>query len=128
VAIKKIYSDLKYGYEKISTGDFSSVFNESSINQSLLTLFSTRLGERFFNPSYGTTLYKYLYEPFDSSTANDIVDMIKRSVQFWEGRRIDITSIDIDMNHDSLVYNIVLTYSIKSTPLTGSLKLNLQKL
>jgi phage baseplate assembly protein W len=125
--IKNIYGDLKYGYEKLANGDFSKCYDENSINQSLMTLLLTKRGERFFNPSYGTNIYKYLYEPFDKTTADDLLNEISTAIEFWEGRRLNITDININMDFNTLTYNLTVTYNIKSTPLVGTFNLNLQK-
>lgn len=128
MAIKPpIYSDLKYGFDKKINGDFSQVTDESSINQSLLTLLYTKSGERFFNPEYGTGLYKYIYEPFDETTANSIIQEIDSAIKFYEGNRIVVTDVNIELDYDSLVYNISVLYKIKSTSLTGILNLKLIK-
>ena len=127
MAIKNIYNDMKYGFERLASGDFAVCYDENTINQSILTLLSTKRGERFFNPSYGSNIYKYLYEPFDKMTANNIVDELSSVIKFWEGGRIDITDIKIEMKHDDLSYNITIIYSIKSTPLSGNFNLKVQK-
>jgi phage baseplate assembly protein W len=127
MAIKNIYNDLKYGFDKLHNGDISLCYDENSINQSLLTLFSTKRGERFFNPSYGSDIYKYLYEPFDKLTADNIVSELSNTINFWEGNRLSITSINIDLNHSNLAYNVKIIYSIKSTPLSGTFEIKLQK-
>ena len=127
MAIRKVYSDLKYGFDKLSSGDFSPVYDENSINQSLRTLFSTKKGERFFNPSYGSDIYKYLYEPLDMDTGNRLVDEISKVVNFYEGSRITITKLNVALDIEKLQYNITLIYQIKSTNLTGKFTQTLRK-
>lgn len=122
-----IYSDLKYGYYRLANGDVSPILDANSINQSLLTLFSTRLGERFFNPLYGTNIQNYLFEPFTELTANSIIEEVQNAVTYWEGDRVQITSINITMNFANLAYNLVLQYTILSTPITATLNLTLAK-
>lgn len=123
----KIYIDVKYGFEKNSSGDTSPVYNESAINQSLMTLFLTGKGERFFNPTYGTNIRNLLFEPFDTSTANQIATEIEDAVNFYENSRIELTNVNIIVDFDNSAYRVLVEYRIKSTTETGSLNLIVPK-
>lgn len=127
MAIEKVYTDIKYGFEKNSAGDISPVYNESSINQSLLSLFNTSKGERFFNLNYGTNIKKLLFEPLDSTTANQIIKEIRSAIDFYEGIRIEILGINTTIDYDSNQYIIDIEYRIKSTTETATLNLILPK-
>lgn len=124
--LKKIFSDIDFKWRKLTSGDVSKVYDENAINQSLLSLFNTRRGERFFNPSYGSGLPFLLFEPFDSLTANLITEDIQDSVATWEPR-ILIKDLDIDLDYDTQVYSITLAYEIKSTTQVGSFETFLRK-
>lgn len=124
---EKIFVDAKYGFEKNSSGDTSPVYNESSINQALMTLFLTAKGERFFNPSYGTNIKNLLFEPFDTTTANQIAIEIEDAVNFYEGARIELINVNITVDFDNGTYRINVEYRIKSTTETGSLNLIIPK-
>jgi phage baseplate assembly protein W len=113
-----IYSDLDMKWRKLTSGDVYKVFDETAINQALLSLFSTFKGERYFNPTYGSRIPFLLFEPFDSLTAQLIVEDIQESVRVWEPR-VEITDLDIDMDFDKQVYNVTMVYRIKSTTETG---------
>jgi phage baseplate assembly protein W len=122
---KNIYIDLKYGFDKLASGDFSPVLDANSINQSLLTLLYTKVGERFFNPTYGTNVWLYLFEPFTQTTASSIADEIESAITFWEGSRIKLTNINTVMDFNNLAYIITIYYQILSTSISGSLTLTL---
>ncbi len=124
---EKIYTDAKYGFERTSSGDASGISNESSINQSLITLFLTSKGERFFNLNYGTNIKRLLFEPFDTNTAGRISKEIQESIDFYEGRRIEMESLNITVDFDNSVYRVNITYRIKSTTETATLNLILPK-
>jgi len=49
----------------------------------LLLLLLTEKGSRYYNPEYGTNLYKYIFEPNDNITENIIVDDIKNTVSSY---------------------------------------------
>lgn len=122
----KIYSDLDFRLRKLTSGDMSKVFDETAINQALLSLFNTIKGERFFNPTYGSSLPFLLFEPFDSLTAQTIVNDIQESVRVWEPR-VKITDLDIDLDHDKQIYSLTLVYKIKSTTEIGVFETILEK-
>jgi len=127
MALKKIYSDLQYGFRKLSSGDMAALYDEASVNQSLRTLFNTKQGERLFQPSYGTRIPFLLFEPFDQSTANRLVQEIQEAIRNWESIRVDLTDLKLNMDWDNGIYYVDLTYKIKSTVDVGSLQLEFNK-
>lgn len=108
------YSDLDMKLRKLTSGDISKVIDEVAINQSLLSLFNTYRGERFFNVEYGSRLPFLLFEPFDALNAQNIVEDIQQSTLVWEPR-IKITDLDIDLDFDNQIYTVTLVYKILST-------------
>jgi phage baseplate assembly protein W len=128
IDIDQVYSDLDFKFRKLVSGDFNLVKNENAIKQSLMSLFYTRRGERIFNPNYGTDLPNQLFEPFDESTANVIVEEIRLGINTWEGRRVKIDKIAIDLDYDNLIYYVSIDYTILSTTATDTLNFNLKKL
>ena len=125
--LNKYYTDIKYGFERNSGGDISPVFNESSINQSLITLFLTKRGERFFNPRYGTNIPTLLFEPLDTNTAKQITTEIQDTVDFYEGSRIELININMVVDYDNNYYKVSVEYRIKSTTETATLNLTLPR-
>lgn len=125
--LRKIYSDLDFRFRKLTSGDFVKVYDENAINQSLISLFSTIRGERFFKPSYGSNIPFLLFEPFDSITANAIIEDVRDSIKTWEDVRIKIIELSIDMDADNSIYNLHMEYSLKSTLEFGNFELALQK-
>lgn len=121
-----IYSDLDFRLRKLTNGDVSKVFDEAAINQSLLSLFSTYRGERFFNPTYGSRLPFLLFEPFDALTARTITEDIQQSTRTWEPR-IEITDLDLDLDYDKQIYTVTLVYKILSTTEIGVFETILEK-
>lgn len=128
IDIDQVYSDLDFKFRKLVSGDFNLVKNENAIKQSLMSLFYTRRGERMFNPNYGTNIPNQLFEPFDESTANVIVEEIKIGISTWESGRIKIDKISIDLDYDNLIYYVSIDYSILSTTAKDTLNFNLGKL
>ena len=51
------------------------------IRSSLYFFISTRKGERWYDPNFGTRLYEFLFEPFDGLTFNAIESDIRDAIQ-----------------------------------------------
>ena len=47
------------------------------IKSNVVTYFSTRKGERFLNPNYGSNISNYLFDPITNNTAGNIEQLIK---------------------------------------------------
>jgi len=65
------------------------------INNSLIILLSTRLGERVMLSGYGCNLEELLFKPLTLTLVTEIKGIIERAIQFHEPR-VDILSIDLD--------------------------------
>lgn len=123
------WSDIDFKMRKISSsGDVQKVTNENSINQSLRSLFNTRIGERRHNPTYGTNSQALLFEPLDAITAREIIEDIKYATTIWEGSRVKITTANISVLYELQQYKIDIEYDILSTTDTGTLEFVLQKI
>ena len=123
--LKKIYSDLQFGFKKLSSGDLAMKYDEAAVNQSLKSLFNTRKGERVFNPNYGSNVPYLLFEPMDEVTAQAILSEIKMAIQTWEGARIDLTELKINIDMNNSAYIVDGTYIIKNTLDTGNFTIKL---
>ena len=125
----EIYSDIDFKLRKIAgNNDVIKAPNETSINQSLYSLLSTSKGERVFNLNYGTNIKQYLFEPMDTFTARNILDEIKIAIATWEGKRVKIKELDLDINYDNSTYNILIEYDILNSQKSGTFELILQKI
>ena len=56
---------------------------KEALSSDLLLLLLTEKGERYYQPDYGTNLLKYIFEPNDSITSNDVEQEIKRTVKTY---------------------------------------------
>ena len=56
---------------------------KDAFSSDLLLLLLTQKGERYYEPDYGTNLLKFIFEPNDGLTANDIEQEIKRTVSLY---------------------------------------------
>lgn len=70
---------------------------EEDIQQSLIILLNTTLGERIMRPDYGANMEDLLFEALNVTTANMIANRIKKAILFHEPR---VKTEDIDLRPD----------------------------
>jgi len=105
---------------------------KDAFSSDLLLLLLTERGERYYQPDYGTNLLKYIFEPNDNLTEQDIETEIKRTVSLY------IPSLTIDsvtfnslkddrgfsMSEHQLNVHIEFTYTEDAFSESGELDLN----
>jgi len=105
---------------------------KDAFSSDLLLLLLTQKGERYYEPDYGTDLLKYIFEPNDSLTANDVEQEIKRTVSLYIPN-LTINNITFNWNTDAegqpisenqLNVNIKFTYNEDAFTEKGELDLN----
>jgi len=106
--------------------------SKDAYSSNLLLLLLTQKGERYMEPDYGTNLLKYIFEPNDQLTANDVEDELKNTVALYIPE-LNITSVAFNWDTDEdgniigenqLNVNIKFTYEEGSLNEEGSLDLN----
>lgn len=65
----------------------------------LTLLFLTQKGKRYYNPRYGTNLLKFIFEPNDSITSNEITEDVRNSVKEFMPN-VFIKNIDVQAEKD----------------------------
>jgi len=68
------------------TDDILKKTNENAIAQSIGNLLQTAHYERLFNPELGCNLKRYLFEPIDNITTNNIIEEITKTIVNYETR------------------------------------------
>ena len=105
---------------------------KDAFSSDLLLLLLTQKGERYYEPEYGTNLLKFIFEPNDNLTANDIEAEIKKTVSLYIPA-LTIDSIDFNRETDSegepisdnqLNVKVKFTYNEDAFSETGELDLN----
>ena len=109
------YKDLSFTF-KINPlkKDLVLLKDENAIKRALLNLFSYRKGEKFFNPSFGSGIPDLLFEPFDFATAGSIKTEVENVISTYEPR-VNVLSVDIDLNYEYNSYDIQVAYTIPDT-------------
>lgn len=65
------------------SGSFFKInkITKEALSSNLLLLLLTEKGERYYMPDFGTNLLKYIFEPSDNITVNEVRDEINQSVK-----------------------------------------------
>lgn len=100
---------------KKSAREVEMVGDVADIEQSLTILLGTIKGERIMHPSYGCNLDELLFESYNLTIKNYLIDLVKTAILFYEAR---IEPVNIGINesfiHEGKVL-IEIEYIVRST-------------
>ena len=107
------YFNIRYPFEESDKG-FLVQLNQTTkdaAKSDLLHLLFTDKGSRYYLPTFGTNLRRYIFEPNDSPTHNDIISEIQLEVDtFLPGLKINYIKVAIDPNDENIaIVNINFT-------------------
>jgi len=109
------FKDLNITFKKHPVTDDVVVSRDASaIKQAIVNLLLTNKGERLMNPNYGSDIRRYLFEPLDYGTANQIKGNISDTIERFEPR-ISVIRLKASPNYDDNGFDITMTYSIRGT-------------
>jgi hypothetical protein len=84
------------------------------IQQSLMILLSTALGERVMRADFGCNLDQQVFEPLSLSFQTFLSDLVRKAIERYE-TRITIDNIDITVDNLEGRVNILVVFTIIST-------------
>ena len=93
------------------TKDLPILKNEDAIKRSVRNVVETIPTEKFFNPDFGSDVYKSLFDFVDFGTANIIQDQIETSINNFEPR-VDNVRVDVDPRPDENEFEVTVIYDI----------------
>lgn len=108
-ASKVIFSDVNLDVNVESP--FELVYNEDSINKSIITILSTRIGSRVFRRYFGSKIVDLVFEPMDDITVDRIRLGIIDAVGRWENR-IKLIKTEVLPDIENQQYFVSLEYLI----------------
>lgn len=110
------YSDFLTSFNKHPlNGELLAVKNEDSIKQAFKNLILTNIGERLFDPLFGSTVNKSLFEPFTPFLIEDVQTSIQVAASNFENR-IKILNVAILNDVDRNAYSVSIIFSIINRP------------
>ena len=110
--VSKAFKDISLTFEPHPvTKDLPILKNESAIRRSVRNIVQTIPTEKFFNPDFGSDVYKSLFDFVDFGTASVIQDQIKTSVNNFEPR-VDNVRVEVDPQPDLNQFEVTVIYDI----------------
>ena len=93
------------------TFDLIALRDANTIARSIRNIITTRPGEKLFNPNFGTKITDSLFELLDDTTADEIKNQIRLSINRFEPRVRYISSI-VEPKYDENAFNVKIIYQI----------------
>ncbi len=84
------------------------------IHQSLEIIFTTALGERIMNPTFGCNLETMLFEPLNTSNLAYIQNLIETAILYHEPR-IDAEAVALRQENNEGILFIEVSYQVRGT-------------
>ena len=115
MAIKRIsraYKDISLSFEPHPvSNDLKVLKNENAIRRSVRNIVQTIPTEKFFNPLFGSDVYRSLFDFVDFGTASTIQSQIEIALDNYE-ERIDDVLVEVDPQPDLNSFEITVRYDI----------------
>jgi phage baseplate assembly protein W len=123
----KLTNTIKQDYFSDFLNDFDShpinnslakVTNENAVKQSIRNLILTNRGERLFQPTIGSDIYRSLFEPNDTVTAENITFFVRSTISQNEPRAL-LLQVNVYPNPDRNAFTVNVVFSLinSNTPI-----------
>lgn len=104
---------ISFPIQRGNSGFFEQTFDSNEAARSnIKLLLSTYLGERRFNPTYGTKLWTYLFENIDDTSEDILKNIISEDINRWipEIKIISVSVAKKSNSSDSYTFIITMTF------------------
>ncbi len=94
---------------------------EAKVQESILIILGTALGERVMRPDFGSRLRELVFAPLDTSTKSLVAHYVTQALVTWEPR-IDVLSVDVS-DEEALEGKLLVNvqYNVRATNSTFNL-------
>lgn len=108
--------------EKSGEWETNVTAGEEKLHDSIRNILSTRVGERFFMPEFGSKLYRVLYEQNTLIARDMVIDYTREALSKWEKRIVvdDVEVSDTEDKNNGNVLPITIYYHYKNSNVNGS--------
>jgi phage baseplate assembly protein W len=121
------YSDFATSFKPHpTTGELITLKNEDSIKQALKNLILTNIGERLFNPFFGSNVNKTMFELDSPFLVEDMKRYVTNAVNQFEPR-VNLLMVDVYDEPDYQRLTVVVTFSVINTSEPISLNLFIRR-
>ena len=97
------------------TGAIALVGDATDIEQAILLILGTAIGERPMRPEFGCGIHDYVFASADATTGGRVAFAVRTALERWEPR---ITVIDVSVRisgEDRAVLLVDITYAVRGT-------------
>lgn len=127
IAKQPVYSDLYTNFNRHpESGALVRTTDEASVKRALRNLILTNKGERLFQPTLGTDLYKLLFENMSEVTEDLIKTYITDSIVDFEPR-VSIISVNVVGNEITNSYDVAIIFELINNTTPSVLNLTLHR-
>lgn len=124
---KDLYSDFTTDFTVHPvTKQLIKLTDEQAVRRSIRNIILTMPTERLFNPTFGGSIYRMLFEPISEQTSEAIRDSILTTVNNFEPRAKIIT-VDIVPDYSNDLYQVNIVYLIVNMKEPSSITINLNR-
>lgn len=118
---KAVGIEIPFSSKSVFKSNFQT---KDSIKTSLINYFLTNKGERYLNPSFGSTLREKLFENINSDLEGEIQSLVKNALEIYFPR-VKANKILIESDTDNNLIKFYLSYSIANSNITDELLINI---
>lgn len=97
-----------------SLAEVETTFGVPDIERSLEIIFTTSLGERIMNPTFGCSLEDMVFEPMNTSTHTYIQNLLETAILYHEPR-IDAEAVEVKPDELEGLLRIEIRYKVRGT-------------
>ena len=110
--VSRSFKDISLSFEPHPvTKDLPVLKNERAITRSVRNIVETIPTEKFFNPIFGSDVYRSLFDFVDFGTASIIQEQIKTALNNFE-RRINNVKVEVEPRPDDNDFEITVIFDI----------------
>ena len=110
--ISRSFKDISLSFEPHPvTKDLPILKNENAIRRSVRNIVQTIPTEKFFDSSFGSDVYKSLFDFVDFGTASLIQDQIETSIKNFEPR-VDNLNVEVNPTPDDNEFEVAVSFDI----------------
>ena len=114
--IPEIYSDFLINFDKNPvTSNLAKITNEDEIKSSIRNIIETRLGERFYNPLFGSKVANALFELTSELTSTLLKSTCEQAIKNNESRAT-VKDVEVQLLEDSNACSITIFFEAINKP------------
>lgn len=108
-----IGAGVSYPLTTDATGSVALVREQEEVEQAILLILGTALGERPMRPEFGCRIHEHIFDPVNEATIGVIGLEVREALDRWEPRiEVQDVSVLVDRQQPGLLY-IDITYAVR---------------